>query len=223
MSDIEIADIQLADNTSQRLPCVLVLDGSGSMDGDPIRNLNDGLKVLEEELKGDDTAAQRVRLLVLRMGDDDDVETVTDWTDAIDFSAPTIEANGRAPMGAAMLKALDEIEDQKELLKESSTPYNRPWIFLITDGEPTEHDWRDAAAQCREAEDEKKVTIFTIGTAEANFEILTEFSNRQPVKLDGLKFKELFVWLSRSTSSASQAAQSSEVQLEAPDWGTIQT
>jgi len=79
------------------------------------------------------------------------------------------------------------------------------------------------ARQCREAESDKKVTIFTIGTGDANFKILEEFSNRKPVKLNGLKFKELFVWLSRSTSSASQAAQSSEVQLEAPDWGSIQT
>ena len=31
-----IDDIALQDNTSQRLPCVLVLDGSGSMEGNPI-------------------------------------------------------------------------------------------------------------------------------------------------------------------------------------------
>jgi len=65
MGEDFIPDVLLTDNTSQRLPCVLVLDGSGSMadsgaETDAIRELNKGLKVLEQELKNDDTAAQRV-------------------------------------------------------------------------------------------------------------------------------------------------------------------
>ena len=83
-----IDDIALQDNTSQRLPCVLVLDGSCSMEGNPISELNQGLKTLEEELKKDDTASQRVQLLVIRLGDDDKATILTDWTDAIDL-APT--------------------------------------------------------------------------------------------------------------------------------------
>ena len=90
-----IDDIALQDNTSQRLPCVLVLDGSGSI-GNPIE-LN-RFETLEEELKKDDTASQRVQLLVIRLGDDDKATILTDWTDAIDFKAPTLEAYGRTPL-----------------------------------------------------------------------------------------------------------------------------
>jgi len=194
-----------------------------SAETDAIRELNDGLKVLERELKNDDTAAQRVQLLVIRLGDDDQVQVVSDWTDAMDFSAPAIEANGRTPLGEAMRLALDRIEDQKENYRSHDIPYNRPWIFLITDGAPTDLDWEDAAADCRQAEDENKVVIFPIGTAGANFDALKLFSNRSPVKLDGLKFRELFVWLSRSASSGSKAAQDSQVQLPAVDWGTVST
>jgi uncharacterized protein YegL len=44
------------------------------------------------------------------------------------------------------------------------------------------------------------------------------------VKLDGLKFKELFLWLSRSASSGSKASQDTVVQIEAPDdWGVVHT
>ena len=223
MNENIIPDVVLTDNTSQRLPCALVLDGSGSMSGDAIRELNDGLKVLENELKNDDTAAQRVQLLVIRLGDDDQVQIVTDWTDAMDFSAPTIEANGRTPLGVAMRVALDKIEDQKENYRSHDIPYNRPWIFLITDGAPTDLDWESAADDCRQAEDNNKVAIFPIGTAEADFEALKKFANRAPIKLDGLKFRELFVWLSRSASSGSQAAQDSQIQLPAMGWGTVST
>jgi uncharacterized protein YegL len=228
MSENFIPDVVLTDNTSQRLPCVLVLDGSASMadsnaETDAIRELNSGLKVLEQELKNDDTAAQRVQLLVIRLGGDDQVEVVTDWTDAMDFSAPSISANGRTPLGKAMHLALDKVEDQKDNYRSHDIPYNRPWIFVITDGAPTDLNWEDIAADCRQAEDDNKVIIFPIGTMGANFEALKQFSNRSPVKLDGLKFSELFVWLSRSASSGSQASQDSEVQLPAVDWGAVST
>ena len=224
MNENIIPDVVLSDNTSQRLPCVLVLDGSGSMAGTPINELNEGLKILERELKNDDTAAQRVQLMVIRLGDNNAVEVLTNWTDAIDFSAPRLEANGVTPLGDAMLMALDKIEEQKENYRDHDIPYNRPWIFLITDGIPTDLNWENAAAECRQAEGDNKVVIFTIGTADADFEALKKFSGRSPVKLDGLKFKELFVWLSRSASSGSMASQDAEIQIEAPsDWGTIQT
>ena len=223
MSGLTIPDVVLTDNTSQRLPCVLVLDGSGSMAGEPIEQLNAGLKILEEELKNDDTAAQRVQLLVVRFGGNDEVETIGDWSDALDFSAPTIEANGLTPLGTAMQTALEKIEAQKENYRAHDIPYNRPWIFLITDGEPTDLDWEEAASNCRRAEADNKVVIFAIGTEEAEFDALKQFSNRSPVKLDGLKFKELFLWLSRSASSGSKASQDSEVQLPAVDWGTVST
>jgi len=228
MGEDFIPDVVLTDNTSQRLPCVLVLDGSASMadngaETDAIRELNNGLKVLEQELKNDDTAAQRVQLLVIRLGDDDQVQVISDWTDAMDFSAPSIAANGRTPLGAAMRLALDKIEDQKDNYRSHDILYNRPWVFVITDGEPTDLDWEDAAADCRQAEDDDKVVIFPIGTAGANFEALKLFSNRSPVKLDSLKFRELFVWLSRSASSGSKAAQDTQLQLPALDWGTVST
>ena len=66
MSQPIIPDVQLVDNSEQRTPLVLVLDCSGSMDGAPIQQLNQGLKLLEQELKGDAIAAKRVRLLVVR-------------------------------------------------------------------------------------------------------------------------------------------------------------
>ena len=216
-----IPDIQLSDNTNQRLPCVLVLDGSASMHGDPINELNSGLKVLENELKKDDTAAQRVQLLVIRLGDDAKVEILVDWTDAIDFTAPSINANGNTPLGQAMDLALDKIEEQKENYKNNNIPYNRPWIFLITDGTPTDLSWESKADRCIDEEKSNKVIIFPIGTKDADFETLKKFSTRSPVKLDGLKFKELFLWLSKSASSASRTEQDEEVQLPALDWGTI--
>jgi uncharacterized protein YegL len=62
-----IPDVSFIDNSEQRTPLILVLDCSGSMEGQPIAQLNQGLKLLEEELKHDVIAAKRVRLLVINM------------------------------------------------------------------------------------------------------------------------------------------------------------
>ncbi len=225
MSITGIPDVALIDNTSQRLPCVLVLDGSGSMTtGDAITQLNAGLKEFEKELKADDIASQRVQILVIRFGGDNVVEVVCDWTDAMDFNAPQVLADGLTPLGAAVTLALAKIEEQKARYRAHGIAYNRPWLFLLTDGEPTDQDWETAAAACRGAEAAEKVVVFGIGTGDANTDKLSLFSTRAPVRLQGLKFKELFIWLSRSAKVASKADQGSNVQMPAPiDWMQIPT
>ena len=222
MSDL-IPDLVLQDNTSQRLPCVVVLDGSTSMSGDAITNLNAGLKVLEKELKSDDIASMRVQLLIIRIGGLSDAEIIVDWTDAIDFEAPNIEANGTTPLGKGVDLALSEIEKQKLKYRENQIPYNRPWLFVITDGSPTDNGWEKSAQKACEAEKKDKVVIFTIGTDGANFENLNRFSSRGALMLKNLDFKELFIWLSQSVSVGSQTELNSSAQLPAASWGVIPT
>lgn len=226
MNDL-IPDVVLADNTSQRLPCVLVLDGSTSMrdeagDGEVIIDrLNAGLQVLEKELKGDDVASQRVQVRVVRVGGSGVAEPLGEWVDAMDWTAPVIEANGNTPLGDGVVKALELIEEQKGNYRDHGIAYNRPWMFIITDGCPNDYRWEDKAEKLREAESEGKVTVFAIGVEGADFDALQQFSNRSPVKLRGLDFQELFVWLSRSVSAGSKAATGDTVQLPAIGWGEV--
>ena len=216
-----IPDLVLQDNTNQRLPCVVLLDGSTSMDGKAIDNLNEGLSVLERELKADDIASLRVQLLILRIGGHNDVEVLSDWTDAIDFSAPLIEANGTTPLGRGVELALKKLEEQKKRYKDNQITYNRPWLFMITDGAPTDPDWEKAAKKAVESETKGKVVVFPIGTEHADFDTLNKFSSRGALMLKDLDFKELFVWLSQSVSAGSQTEIGSETQLPAISWGAV--
>ena len=218
-----IPDLVLQDNTSQRLPCIVLVDGSTSMSGEAISNLNAGLKILEQELKSDDIAAMRVQLLIIRIGGFSDAEVIVDWTDAIDFEAPNIEANGTTPLGKGVDLALSEIEKQKAKYRENQIPYNRPWLFVITDGSPTDNGWERSAQKACEAEKKDKVVIFTIGTEGANFDNLNKFSSREALMLKNLDFKELFIWLSQSVSVGSQTELNSNSQLPAASWGVVPT
>lgn len=217
MSDT-IPDVSFSDNTEQRTPCVLVLDGSSSMRrGGAIHQLNAGLEVLERELKSDPVALTRVHLLIIVAGGRGEATIVTDWCDAIDFVAPEISANGNTPLGAAMNLALDRIEQRKAKMDSVGVSSTRPWIFLISDGEPNDSDWQAVAEQCRKTEENRKVAIFPIGTKGANLEALSSFSTKPAKKLDGLKFSELFEWLSRSVSAASVTTPGTNVQMPASD------
>jgi uncharacterized protein YegL len=220
-----IPDVALIDNSDERALLALVLDCSGSMlEDEKIVLLNEGLKTLEAELKNDPIAARCGRVLVVSFGGDNNVELMGEWTDAMDFTAPTLAAGGLTPMGAAMRCALDEIESQKVQMRAAGVSYKRPIVLLLSDGEPTD-DWQQVAAECKNAEAANKVNIMPIGIgAQANRQILGAFSSKGALNLNGLRFRELFVWLSRSIQAVSRAASGGSVQLNPVDsWAQIQT
>lgn len=217
-SDI-IPYVEFADNANERTPCVLVLDCSGSMRGEPIKQLNAGLKALENELKEDIDASSRVQILIIKAFGKDEAVVAADWTDAMNFTAPTMEAGGLTPLGKAMDLALQKIEEQKCLYDSCGITSKRPWIFLISDGEPTDYDWEIIAKQCQIAQQNKKVVIHAVGTKDANLEKLAKFSLLSPKRLTGLKFTEFFLWLSRSVSCISKAAPNApDLFNDTGDW-----
>ena len=214
IQDDIIPYVEFADNANERTPCVLVLDCSGSMRGEPIKQLNAGLVALEQELKADIDASSRVQLLIIKACGKDEAVISSDWVDAMNFTAPAMEAGGLTPLGKAMELALQKIEEQKCLYDSCGVTFKRPWIFLISDGEPTDYGWEQAAEKCRYAQQNKKVIIHAVGTKGANLEKLAKFSLMAPKRLTGLKFTEFFLWLSRSVSCISKAVPNANDLLE---------
>ncbi len=211
---------EFADNPEPRCPCVLLLNTSGSMDGERINALNAGLVTLREELGKDELALLRVEVAVVTFGDH--AERVQDFVTAGQFQPPTLDASGQTPMGAAIELALDLTEQRKRDYKANRISYYRPWVFLITDGEPTDGNlWQRAAQRVHALEAAKKVAFFAVGVGGANMGVLGQIASpkRQPVALDGLRFRELFLWLSGSMSTVSRAEVDAEVPLQNPIGG----
>ena len=116
------------------------------------------------------------------------------------------------------------IEQIKIDLKTNGINYTRPWMMIITDGEPTDSDseWNQSTTECKKAEADKKVEIFTIAVEGANLAKLNQLSVRPPVMLDGVKFKELFLWLSSSLSAASRSRPGDKMSLPSLDpWRNV--
>ncbi|MDX1979885.1 MAG: VWA domain-containing protein [Bryobacteraceae bacterium] len=211
--------IEFAENPEPRCACVLLLDTSGSMQGDKINALNAGLQAFRNDIARDALASRRVEVAVVTF--DSEVKVVRDFTTADQFDAPVLTAQGLTHMGSAIQQALDLVEGRKATYRQNGVQYYRPWIFLITDGEPQgEADGVVAAAAQRvhDAENAKRVAFFAVGVDGANMAQLASISSpdRPPLPLKGLNFVELFVWLSRSASAVSNSKPGDMVALPAP-------
>ncbi len=217
--DIKFDVIEFAENPEPRCPCILLLDCSGSMNGAPIQELNNGLRTFQQQLSNDDLASKRVEVTVLTF--DTDVRVINEFEVAENFEPKELIAGGLTSMGRAIERAINMLEQRKAVYKANGISYYRPWIFLLTDGEPTD-DYFNAMNAVHEGEKKKQFAFFAVGIQGANMEILKQISVREPLPLKGLNFTSLFQWLSNSMSSVSRSSLDAEVALESPSgWAKI--
>ena len=207
-----------ASNPEPRCPCILLLDVSGSMNGQPLNELNVGLTTFRDELSADALALKRVEVGIVTFGP---VKVEMPFTSASTFYPSTLQSQGDTPTGAAITQALKMVEDRKSDYRANGISYYRPWVFLITDGRPTD-SWKSAAEAIREGEASKKFAFFAIGVQGADMDTLRQISVREPLSLQGLKFRELFSWLSASLRSVSRSTPGTEVPLAPPTgWAAV--
>jgi uncharacterized protein YegL len=210
MSDqISFETNDFASNPEPRCPCVLLLDVSGSMGGAPLNELNAGLAVFKDELAADSLAMKRVEVAMVTFGP---TKIEMPFTSASTFYPPILSAQGDTPMGSAILQALELVKDRKNEYRANGISYSGP-----TDA------WQAAAEAVREGEASKQFAFFAIGVKGANMDVLKQISSaREPLSLEGLKFRELFSWLSSSLRSVSSSTPGTEVPLESPKgWATV--
>lgn len=153
--------VEFAENPEPRCPCVLLLDTSGSMQGTPIEALNQGLQTFKEELIKNSLAARRVEVAIVTF--DSQVNIIQDFVTADQFNPPILTAQGLTTMGSGIHRALDMIQDRKAQYRANGVAYYRPWVFMITDGEPQGEfeDVIDQATRRVQADEASKRVAFS--------------------------------------------------------------
>ena len=177
-------DLDLDGAAGPRCPVVVLVDPSRSMAGVPLAALRRGLEAFREECTRS-PAGRRVEVAVVAFGGT--ARVIQDFLPAINFVPPTLEAQGDTLLAAGLLAALEVLAARH--------PATRAALLLWTDAMPqgeSPEQMRKAIRRLREEEAAGRVRTFAVGIPGANRRLLARIARRAPLKLEGLRFTDLF-------------------------------
>ena len=188
----------------RRLPVYLLLDTSGSMMGEPIEAVKNGVQVLVSTLRQDPYALETAYLSIITF--DNDAQQVVPLTELVSFQLPRISAKGLTSMGEALQCLAHAIE--REVVKTTAQTKGdwKPLVFIMTDGRPTD-DWRKGIAALKNTR--TGVVVACAAGPEADLSILQQIT-ATTVSLDTADantIRAFFKWVSASIATGSQKVE----------------
>lgn len=217
-NDFLINNEDLKTNPTARIPICLCLDSSGSMRGEKLNMLNQGVAEFYNAIKSDAVAIHAAEICTVQFGDE--AEALNEFS-TIDLQpeVPIVKAFGGTSLGKGVLLALEKLNNRKEEYKKVGVDYYQPWLVLMTDGRPNSSEkGRLATAQetISQLVNDRKLTVFPIAIGEdADIEVLKSLSPKwDPLRLKGLRFSEFFTWLSVSVAAVSRSQPTDNVKLD---------
>ena len=208
-------DSTFAVDFEPRCPIMLLIDVSNSMEGEPQAQLQAGLQAFANYLQEDTLSKRRVEVGVITFGDT--YLEAYPFVQALDWEPPQLTLRGTTPMGEALRAGLSALEQRTQEYLSEGRVFYRPWLFLITDGAPTD-EWLSAAQQIKAAEQSRKINFYAVGVNEADMDILNSLSSRSPRKLAGLNFGNLFKWVSQGLIAVSHSGTGDNPKMPKDDW-----
>lgn len=122
----------------RRLPIYIVIDTSGSMNGEPIASVNVGLQAMVHALRQDPHALDSVHLSLITF--DNEVKEIFSLTplDQVQIPEITCPKSGATNLGAALELTINSIEKNVQRSSADHKGDWRPMLFLMTDGAPSD-------------------------------------------------------------------------------------
>ena len=185
----------------RRLPVYLLLDTSGSMYGEPIEAVKNGVQTLVSTLRSDPYALETAYLSIITFNSN--AQQITPLTELAMFQPPTIDAGGGTALGAALSLLAQKVDT--EIIKNTQDVKGdwKPIVFLMTDGEPTDNLERGLA----DFKTRKFGMVVACAAGQgANTNTLKKITENvvQLDTADSAMIKSFFKWVSASISTSSQ-------------------
>lgn len=195
-------------STRRRLPICFCLDISGSMAGNPIRQLNEGLHSFFSSIRENDETRAASDICIVTFGGTVDI-FLPFGRIAKDQSVPKIQATtSLTPIGEGILTSLELLAARKDGYKQLGIKYYQPWLVVITDGAPQGdgaiENMEKAIKEVCDLETAGRLVVFNIGVGNSvDLTLLKRLSNKraEPICIDSAQFSKLFEFLGSSSSS----------------------
>jgi Uncharacterized protein encoded in toxicity protection region of plasmid R478, contains von Willebrand factor (vWF) domain len=194
----------------RRLPVYLLLDTSGSMFGEPIEAVKNGVQVLVSTLRSDPYALETAFLSVITFNST--AQQTTPLTELSAFQQPNFEASGCTALGEALELLANKVDS--EVVKTTTEVKGdwKPLVFIMTDGEPTD-DLNKGLAEFKKRK--FGMVVACAAGQGANTDTLKKITECvvQLDTADSATIKAFFKWVSASVSTGSQKVEDAGVEV----------
>ncbi len=165
---------EVSNNQRRQMPVILILDTSGSMNyNGGIESLNRSVRGMLSDFKHLRAASVQFCFAVVTFGGDT-AQVYQEYIALENFSHNwnDMSASGLTPLGDALDKAKQIIEDKSQL---SPRAY-RPTVILISDGYPTDDGhWEESMRKFTKEGRTSKADRFVVTVAGAATDVLSQF------------------------------------------------
>ena len=188
----------------RRLPVYLLLDCSGSMMGEPIEAVRQGIKALLSELRGDPQALETAYLSVITF--DSRARQIIPLTELMAFREPELTAGGATVLGEALNVLIDCVNTEVRKSTETQKGDWRPLVFILTDGSPTDVEaFREAARRIKGLHAANIIACAAGSNAKTSY--LKEITENVLMMntLSAGDMAQFFAWVSGSVKMSSKA------------------
>jgi uncharacterized protein YegL len=159
---------------ARRFPIYVLVDRSGSMDGQAMAVANQCLQLIKSDIEAEPRAVESAWVSVISYGDGARIDVPLA---ALPFDPPTLQASGSSSLGAA-LQLLNESLD-RDVVRVASEDGNRadynPLVLILIRSNPSD-DWRGPAKQLRERQHPKASVVAVTCGPDVNASDITEIT-----------------------------------------------
>jgi uncharacterized protein YegL len=179
----------------RRLPVYLLLDTSGSMSGEPIEAVKNGVQVMISTLRQNPQAIETAFISVITFGST--AQQLIPLTDLASFQMVDLRASGTTSLGEALMLVSQKIDTEVAKTTTEQKGDWKPLVFIMTDGVPTD-DWQPGLAAFRQRKTAFTVACAAGGNADTN--VLKQITDNV-VSLDtadSQSISRFFAWVTAS-------------------------
>ena len=198
----------------RRLPVYLLLDTSGSMTGEPIEAVKNGMQMMVHSLRQNPQAIETAFVSIITF--DSEAKQLIPLTDLASFQTVDLKAAGTTALGAALSLLADKLENEVTKTTLEQKGDWKPIVFIMTDGVPTD-DWQAGFQKLKAVK--KGLIVGCAAGNNANDKVLKEIAD-QVVRLsntDADSIGKFFQWVSASIATTSTKVEETGIDLTKKD------
>ena len=198
----------------RRLPVYLLLDTSGSMTGEPIEAVKNGVQMMVHSLRQNPQAIETAFVSIITFNSE--AKQLIPLTDLASFQTVDLKAAGTTALGAALSLLADKLENEVTKTTLEQKGDWKPIVFIMTDGVPTD-DWQAGFQKLKAVK--KGLIVGCAAGNNADDKVLKEIAD-QVLRLsntDADSIGKFFQWVSASIATTSTKVEETGIDLTKKD------